>query len=189
VADTFSPQERSWIMGRVLGRGNASTEQVLVALLREAGLSGWRRHPPLPGNPDFVFHSARVVVFVDGCFWHSCPRHLRLPANNRAYWVRKIERNRLRDRRTTRDLRARGWRVVRIWEHGLRGPSERSRAIARIVRAVGEARRGAGTRPAADRARAAGRVTARSGAGGRPAGPGRAAPKPRPRPRAKGRAG
>jgi DNA mismatch endonuclease (patch repair protein) len=151
VADTFTRRERSWIMGRVLGRGNASTERVLLALLRSAGLAGWRRHLPLAGNPDFAFPSLRVIVFVDGCFWHSCPRHLRLPADHRDYWVRKIDRNRRRDRRTTRTLRADGWRVIRIWEHELRSPSHRRRALSRIVRAVGEARRGAGGRRAAGR--------------------------------------
>lgn len=152
-------------MGRVLGRGNASTEQVLAALLREAGLTGWRRHSPLLGNPDFVFPSSRVVVFVDGCFWHSCPQHLRLPAANRAYWVRKIDGNRRRDRRTTRELRGRGWRVIRVWEHALRSVGGKGRAVARIRRAVDEARRGAGARPAADRADAAGQVTAPDGRG------------------------
>ena len=138
-------------MGRVLGRGNASTERVLVALLRSSNLTGWRRHLPLPGNPDFTFPSLRIVVFVDGCFWHSCPRHLRLPVANRDYWVRKIDRNRRRDRRTTRELRAGGWRVIRIWEHELRSPSDKQRVLSRIVRAVGEARRGDGGRRAAGR--------------------------------------
>jgi DNA mismatch endonuclease (patch repair protein) len=145
VADTFSRRERSWIMSRVLGRGNASTEQVLVALLREAGLAVWRRHSPLLGNPDFVFPSSRVVVFVDGCFWHSCPQHLRLPAANRAYWVRKIDLNRRRDRRTTRALRELGWRVVRVWEHALRNVGGKGRVVVRIRRAVGDrARRDTG---------------------------------------------
>lgn len=139
-------------MGRVLGRGNASTEQILAALLREARVIGWRRHLSLPGNPDFVFPASRVAVFVDGCFWHSCAQHLRLPAANRDYWVRKIERNRRRDQRAARALRARGWRVVRVWEHALRGAGARKRVIGRIVRAVGAARRGAGGRRAGGRA-------------------------------------
>lgn len=146
MADTFTRRERSSIMRRVVGRGNASTEQVLVALLREAKLSGWRRHFPLPGSPDFAFPRARVVVFVDGCFWHSCPRHLRLPAHNRAYWIGKIDRNRRRDIRIGRALRALGWSVVRIWEHALKDSGARSRAIARVVRAVDPVQRGLGGR-------------------------------------------
>lgn len=149
MADTFTRRERSWIMRRVLGRGNASTEQVFVALLRGARLSGWRRHLPLLGNPDFVFPGARVAVFVDGCFWHSCPKHLRLPAANRAYWARKIDQNRRRDRRIGRALRTLGWRVVRIWEHALKEPGARSRAITRVKRAVDRARRGTNRQPVA----------------------------------------
>ncbi len=128
-------------MGRVLGRGNRSTEQVVANLLRANGLGGWRRHLPLLGNPDFVFRDCRLVIFVDGCFWHGCPRHLRLPADNRDYWLRKIGRNRKRDRRTAKELEARGWRVVRVWEHALRTPSARKRAISKMARAVALARR------------------------------------------------
>jgi len=136
VADTFSRRERSRIMARVLGRGNLSTEQRFLRLLREARITGWRRHLPLPGNPDFVFREFRVVVFLDGCFWHGCPRHLRLPADNRAYWSGKIGRNRRRDRRAARELKARGWRVVRVWEHALRNAAARKRALARVRRAL-----------------------------------------------------
>ena len=150
MADTFSRDERSRIMRRVQGRGNASTEKVLVALLRKAGITGWRRHLRLPGSPDFAFPLARVAVFVDGCFWHSCPRHLRLPTDNRSYWVKKIDRNRRRDRRIARELRSRGWSVIRIWEHALKDPKARARAVARVGRAVGQEQRKAGGRRAAD---------------------------------------
>ena len=57
------------------------------------------------------------MVFVDGCFWHSCPIHGTVPKTNVDYWVPKLERNRLRDMETTRSLEASGWMVVRIWEH------------------------------------------------------------------------
>jgi len=60
-----------------------------------------------------------VAVFVDGCFWHGCPRHCRLPAGNRAFWKTKFAKNQARDRRVNRQLRRLGWRVLRIWEHAL----------------------------------------------------------------------
>jgi DNA mismatch endonuclease (patch repair protein) len=135
-------------MGRVLGRGNASTEQILLTLFKTSAVTGWRRQLPLPGKPDFAFPRNRLVVFVDGCFWHSCPRHLRLPANNCEYWARKIERNRLRDRRHARALRERGWHVIRVWEHALRDPGSRKRTLARIMAALAQARRRAGGRRA-----------------------------------------
>jgi DNA mismatch endonuclease (patch repair protein) len=70
-------------------------------------------------RPDFVFKKARLAVFVDGCFWHGCPRHATKPKNNRAFWRRKLAGNRTRDLRVNRMLRRAGWRVVRIWECAL----------------------------------------------------------------------
>jgi DNA mismatch endonuclease (patch repair protein) len=66
---------------------------------------------------DVVFTRQRIAIFVDGCFWHGCPDHCRMPASNRGYWEAKIGRNVERDKWTDSQLRAAGWRVVRIWEH------------------------------------------------------------------------
>ena len=70
-----------------------------------------------PVRPDVVFTRRRVCVFVDGCYWHGCPVHCRLPKANREYWAAKIERNRRRDLATDAALQAAGWTVVRAWEH------------------------------------------------------------------------
>jgi DNA mismatch endonuclease (patch repair protein) len=66
---------------------------------------------------DVVFTRDQIAVFVDGCFWHGCPEHGNTPKANTAYWGPKLERNRQRDRRVTRELRADGWLVIRVWEH------------------------------------------------------------------------
>jgi DNA mismatch endonuclease, patch repair protein len=71
-------------------------------------------------KPDFVFRQLRVAVFVDGCFWHGCPKHVTWPKTRAAFWRQKIEGNRTRDRQVNRHLRVRGWTVIRIWEHELR---------------------------------------------------------------------
>lgn len=123
-------------MGRIRGRGNRSTEDKLAGLLRTHRIKGWRRHQNLPGKPDFVFRQQKVAVFVDGCFWHGCPRHSNSPATNREFWQRKIAGNRARDRRVGRLLREKGWKVVRIWEHELTKGGER--AVRRLCRALGE---------------------------------------------------
>jgi len=78
------------------------------------------RQSKLPGKPDFVFLKLKTAVFVDGCFWHSYPRHATWPKANAAFWRKKIEGNRARDRRVNRALRGRGWVVIRIWEHELK---------------------------------------------------------------------
>lgn len=66
---------------------------------------------------DIVFARPRVVVYVDGCFWHCCPEHGQIPRANRAYWRPKLARNVRRDKEVTQALRADGWTVIRIWEH------------------------------------------------------------------------
>lgn len=120
--DTFSPVERSRIMAKVKSKGNRSTESAVVDLFRAAQLSGWRRHFPLDGHPDFIFPKKRIALFVDGCFWHGCPKHGRIPSTNRSYWTDKISANKKRDIRVRRLLRADGWVVLRLWEHDIKTP-------------------------------------------------------------------
>jgi len=120
VADVLSPDSRSYCMSRIRGSGNRETELRMMELLRANHITGWRRRWPLLGLPDFVFLASRVALFVDGCFWHGCPKHYIKPKNNRAFWKRKLDANRARDRQVNRELRRKGWRVVRIWEHDLR---------------------------------------------------------------------
>jgi DNA mismatch endonuclease (patch repair protein) len=66
---------------------------------------------------DLVFRSAKVAVFVHGCFWHGCPKHHKLPKSNKKFWAQKVRRNRERDQETQRLLRKRGWKVLVFWEH------------------------------------------------------------------------
>jgi DNA mismatch endonuclease (patch repair protein) len=83
---------------------------------------------------DIVFVRRRVVVFVDGCFWHGCPVHMTWPKSNSDWWRAKIEANRRRDADTDARLAAAGWEVVRVWEHEL--ADDAARRIARLVQAT-----------------------------------------------------
>ena len=131
MADVFTKAKRSAVMSRIRGRGNKDTELALIELLRQNGITGWRRNQKVFGKPDFLFRRNRLAIFVDGCFWHGCPKHCKMPNGNRAFWKKKLAGNRARDRRVNRELRKLGWRVVRIWEHDLtRNPH---RVIARIA--------------------------------------------------------
>lgn len=69
------------------------------------------------GRPDLMIKKARVVVFIDSCFWHGCSDHCRVPSTNKLYWINKIERNKKRDIEVTRYYKNINWRVLRIWEH------------------------------------------------------------------------
>jgi DNA mismatch endonuclease, patch repair protein len=123
-----------------VGRGNKKTgtqpERLLEAALRRLRLSFRAHIAHLPGNPDIVFSRARVAVFCDGDFWHGrnwAERKAKLSRGaNADYWLAKIERNRARDRAVGRELRAMGWRVVRVWESDVRKNADRvARAIVR----------------------------------------------------------
>jgi DNA mismatch endonuclease (patch repair protein) len=143
MPDVFTKAKRSEVMSRIRGRGNKETELALMAVFRNLRITGWRRQrrlrvesrrsrvegrkragarpsslvPRLTVRPDFGFPELKVAVFVDGCFWHGCPQHCNQPANNRAFWRRKLAANKARDQFVTHTLRRAGWRVVRIWEH------------------------------------------------------------------------
>ena len=130
--DTINAKKRSWTMAQIKSNGNKSTEGALIRMMRREGIKGWRRGYSLFGSPDFVFPRERVAVFVDGCFWHGHPTRCRIPATNTAYWEAKIRRNKARDRRVTRTLRERGWKVVRIWEHLIKQP----RTVKRLQKAL-----------------------------------------------------
>lgn len=128
MPDVFTKAKRSEVMSRIRSRGNKDTELALIRVFRALGIKGWRRHASLKFQvqgskfqvkPDFVFRKLRLAVFVDGCFWHGCPKHATWPAKRAAWWRRKIEGNQARDALVTRTLRRAGWRVLRVWEHEL----------------------------------------------------------------------
>lgn len=120
MVDVFTVAKRSEVMSLIRGKGNKRTEIALILIMRHHGITGWRRNSKIFGKPDFVFPKQHVAVFVDGCFWHGCPKHSNAPVNNAEFWKRKIEKNRKRDLLVTRTLRKTGWRVVRVWEHDLK---------------------------------------------------------------------
>ena len=115
MADVMTIGQRSRVMSRIKGV-NTTPERYVHDLAKAAGLSFVRHDASLPGKPDFVFPRDRLVVFVDGDFWHgwrfSVWKH-RLSS----FWLNKITGNRARDQRNFSKLRRLGWRVLRVWEH------------------------------------------------------------------------
>lgn len=112
---------RSENMRAVRSNHSATTERRLRAAFASRGIRGWQMHTKdVLGTPDFYFHSSRLAVFVDGCFWHWCPHCGHVPSTNRKYWATKLGRNRRRDRNNGRLLRSAGIKVLRFWECELR---------------------------------------------------------------------
>jgi DNA mismatch endonuclease (patch repair protein) len=103
-----------------LGRRDTTPELAIRSELHRRGFRFRVDRAPLPGlrsRADIVFGPARVAVYVDGCFWHSCPEHATRPKANAEWWERKLTRNQERDRETNQVLTENGWTVVRVWEH------------------------------------------------------------------------
>lgn len=130
--DTVSPARRSEIM-RLVKNKDSKIEKSLQQALKNAGCRFRKNVATLPGKPDIVFSQEKLAVFVDSCFWHGCKQHCRIPSANRAYWVKKIEGNKKRDRLVTKELKALGWRAVRIWEHSI------AKSLSGVVRKIEKA--------------------------------------------------
>jgi DNA mismatch endonuclease (patch repair protein) len=110
-------------MSKIRGTNTKPEITIRKALWRK-GLR-YRLHPKLPGRPDFVFAQAKIAVFIDGCFWHSCPKHSVMPRTNRDFWKNKLHQNTERDQRVNRELRKLGWTVIRYWEHSVKDSPEK----------------------------------------------------------------
>ena len=107
-------------MTSVKSSNTKSTELKFISLLKENNVTGWRRNYSLTGKPDFVFPKIKIAVFIDGCFWHGCSTHCRMPSSNVDYWNSKIDKNKIRDKNITKTLRMKGWQVIRILEHEIK---------------------------------------------------------------------
>lgn len=108
-------------------------ELAIRALVHRNGLR-FRVDWPIPGTrrrADLAFVSPRLLVFIDGCFWHGCPKHGTWPKANAQWWRRKIQDNARRDRDTDKRLKRDGWTVLRFWEH-----DDSARAADRIARSI-----------------------------------------------------
>jgi len=137
MADTVSPEVRSFIMSRIRSEGTGP-ELELRSQCEAFRLPFVPNDRSLPGSPDLAFHDGRLAVFVHGCFWHGCPEHHRTPSTRPEFWRAKIERNRERDARDRRRLNRMGWSVMAVWEHEVRAGA--GKVAARIARRLARVR-------------------------------------------------
>lgn len=116
IVDVFDKEKRSEIMSKVKSRNTKTTELALIKIFKEQHITGWRRTYPMIGKPDFVFPKKRIVVFVDGCFWHGHDCRNVTPRENAEFWNNKREYNKMHDTLVTERIENKGWKVIRIWE-------------------------------------------------------------------------
>ena len=134
MADVHTEKQRAENMAAIKSKGNRSTEAKFLTFLKKNKITGWRRnYKSLKGKPDFVFPKARTAIFLDGCFWHGCPRCYKAPKSNKNFWSAKKKTNQQRDKLVTEFLNDKGWQVIRIWEHELKGELTKAWAMAKGI--------------------------------------------------------
>lgn len=125
MTDKLTPTKRSENMRQIKSR-DMKPEIFVRKLAHSLGFRFRLHRKDLPGKPDLVFPSRRAVIFVHGCFWHQHPRRncldSRLPKSNLDYWLPKLSKNQARDKANIRYLKAKGWRVLIVWECETKDP-------------------------------------------------------------------
>ena len=116
MSDIFCKEKRSSVMKAVKSRNTKTTELKMMEIFKELHVIGWRRTYPLIGKPDFVFPKKRIVVFVDGCFWHGHDCRNVIPSDNAEFWNGKRIYNKKHDALVVDALEKKNWTVIRIWE-------------------------------------------------------------------------
>jgi DNA mismatch endonuclease (patch repair protein) len=139
MTDNLTPEDRRKTMRAVKGKGT-SLERRLFSMLAGMGLKGWRKNASdILGKPDVIFGNERVIIFVDGCFWHGCPYcNRKLPITNQEYWKGKISRNIAFAEWVNQQLTNQGWTVIRVWEHEIRDHQAMQGIRRRIRQAVNQ---------------------------------------------------
>lgn len=139
IRDRRSPVPGFRAVSQVMRANKAKNTTPEIALRKKlwlCGLRNYRLHKiGFPGRPDIVFPKKKLAIFVNGCYWHHCPKcDLPLPKNNRLFWKAKFERNQARDRQKITELKKLGWTSIVVWEHETKKNIDK--AVTRILRAL-----------------------------------------------------
>ncbi len=118
MTDVLTKKQRSYNMMRI--RNKWTEQEKLIHNYLKSMKIKHRMHPKIAGNPDILLTDKKTVIFLDGCFWHKCPKCFKMPVTRKEFWKKKIGNNVIKDRKTSRLLKKQGYKVVRIWEHEIR---------------------------------------------------------------------
>ena len=133
MTDVHTKEKRSYNMSMIRAK-NTKPEIIIRKLIYASGIRGYRLNYRLLGKPDMVFPKRRIAVFIDGCFWHKCPKCFIKPGTNKKFWKKKIESNVERDKMVNSQLRKKRWKVFRIWEHEVKNERIAKRKIVNRIK-------------------------------------------------------
>jgi len=135
MADVHTKQQRSHNMSMIKSK-NTKPELKIKKLMKKLGFT--YQPKGIYGKPDFVTKKQKIAVFVDGCFWHKCPKCFVEPKSNRKYWAPKLEQNVKRAKEVNKALKKEGWKVMRFWEHEImKGPKKCAEKVSDSMPKVG----------------------------------------------------
>ncbi|MEW4264488.1 very short patch repair endonuclease [Priestia megaterium] len=118
MADKISKEQRSQNMRAI--KSISKLEGIVTRELWSRGVKFRKNVKDLKGKPDIAIKKYKVVVFIDSCFWHCCPLHGNMPKSNQEYWLKKLTRNKERDREITLHYIENRWHILRVWEHQIK---------------------------------------------------------------------
>lgn len=119
MADIFTKQKRSEIMSKVKNKDSKLEVEFRKKLWR-AGFRYLKNSTKYFGKPDLVLPKYKTVIFIDSCFWHGCKKHGSIPETRKDFWMKKINRNKVRDKEVNKFYKKEDWKIFRIWEHDVK---------------------------------------------------------------------
>jgi len=129
--DNLTPAQRKKNMQNIRSKGTLP-ERLIMSELKNRGVYFSTHAKNIMGKPDIIFRRKKIVVFIDSDFWHKHPKRFIMPKTNTNYWINKINRNQQRDKTVSKELKNKGWRVIRLWEYDIKKETER--CVQRILR-------------------------------------------------------
>lgn len=124
MVDRHTRAQRRYNMSRIKNKGT-SLELRFRKMLCDKGFRGYRLNYNLPGKPDMVFTRFKLAIFLDGCFWHKCPKCFKYPSSNKKFWKEKILKNEKRDKIVNKELSKEGYKILRFWQHEIKENPEK----------------------------------------------------------------
>ena len=122
MTDVLTKEQRSYNMSRI--RDKWTKQETKIHNLLKGKKIKHEMHPAIEGSPDILIAAQNKAIFIDGCFWHRCPKCFKEPSSNTYFWKNKISRNVKKDKETNRKLKKAGYAIVRVWEHELKKKPE-----------------------------------------------------------------
>lgn len=116
MVDILSKKQRSYCMSQIKAK-NTKPEIIFRKYIWSKGIKNFIVKNRFTGKPDLVFTKKKIAVFIDGCFWHKCPKCYIKPKSNKSFWNSKIKQNLKRDAVVNKSLKSEGWNILRFWEH------------------------------------------------------------------------